>query len=164
MLWTTWTSYTQIRDHGSVPDTFKGVSTCFSYIWLFNLRGWEKRQESVTTYGQIGCASTFPADCHARPAAPVCPQRRQCMWWLAATITSVGRGGRCPIHSFYFPLFSFLIPAENAPKQTQDLVLKSLDPKFSLLYIQPTPERLRTDAWESMTARNSMKRSGKNPP
>jgi hypothetical protein len=54
----------------------------------------------------------------------------------------VGRGGRCPIHSFYFPLFSFLIPAENASKQTQDLVLKSLDPKFSLLYIQPTPKRV----------------------
>jgi hypothetical protein len=29
---------------------------------------------------------------------------------------NVGRGGRCAIHSFYFPLFSFLIPAENAPK------------------------------------------------
>jgi len=46
-----------------------------------------------------------------------------------------GRAGRCPIHSFYFPLFSFLIPAENTSKQTQALVLKSLDPKFSLLYI-----------------------------
>jgi len=60
--------------------------------------------------------------------------------------TPTGRGGRrgerCPIHSFYFPLFSFLIPAENAPKQTQDLVLKSLDPKFSLLYIEPTPKRV----------------------
>ena len=60
--------------------------------------------------------------------------------------TPTGRGGRrgerCPIHSFYFPLFSFLIPAENAPKQTQDLMLKSLDPKFSLLYIEPTPKRV----------------------
>jgi hypothetical protein len=60
--------------------------------------------------------------------------------------TPMGRGGRrgerCPIHSFYFLFFSFLIPAENAPKQTQDLVLKSLDPKFSLLYIQLTPKRV----------------------
>jgi len=31
---------------------------------------------------------------------------------------------------------------ENVPKQTQDLVLKSLDPQFSLLYIQPTPKRV----------------------
>ena len=68
------------------------------------------------------------------------------LWAAVVTEVFVGRGGRCPIHSFYFPLFSFLIPAENAPKQTQDLVLKSLlkslDPKIYLLYIQPTPKRV----------------------
>jgi len=37
------------------------------------------------------------------------------------------------------------IPAENAPKQTQDLVLKSLDAQFPLLYIEPTPKRVLID-------------------
>jgi hypothetical protein len=33
-------------------------------------------------------------------------------------------------------------PAENAPKQTQDLVLKSLDAQYPLLYIEPTPKQV----------------------
>jgi hypothetical protein len=33
-------------------------------------------------------------------------------------------------------------PAEDDPKQTQDLVLKFLDAQFPLLYIEPTPKRV----------------------
>ena len=62
------------------------------------------------------------------------------LWVAVVAEVFVGRGALSKSH-ILFSLFLFPVPAENAPKQTQNLVLKSLDPKFSLLYIQLTPKR-----------------------
>jgi hypothetical protein len=59
--------------------------------------------------------------------------------FTSADTVFMGRGGRCPIHSFYFSLFSFLIPAENAPKQTQDLVQNPLTPNSLFCIFNPAP-------------------------